>query len=112
MKHTPGPWFIAKHGPRFRIIRARGGQEIARSVKSQYFDLRPDEEQQSNLRLLAAAPKMLAALEKAAEFIRDQYECLEAQALEGGYLDKKAQPIWTIISEAIAEARSGESDSQ
>jgi hypothetical protein len=82
MKHTPGPWFIAKHGPRFRIIRASVGQEIDRSVKSQYFDLRPDEEQQSNLRLLAAAPKMLAALEKAAEFPAAIYNRVKGLALE------------------------------
>ncbi len=110
MKHTPGPWFIAKHGPRFRIIRARGGQEIARSVKSQYFDLRPDEEQQSNLQLLAAAPKMLAALEKVSEFIRHEYMCLDPE--EGRYIAKVAEPIWNVLCEAIAEARSGESAAQ
>ena len=71
MKHSPGPWFIAKHSPRFRIIRTNGGLEIARSVKSQYFDLRPDDEQQSNLRLLAAAPDLLEAARMMADLVDD-----------------------------------------
>jgi len=45
---------------------------------------------------------MLAALEKAAEFIRDQYEGLDPS--DGRYLQKEAEPIWAIISDAIAEA--------
>ena len=62
--------------------------------------------------LFAAAPKMLDALEKAAEFIHDQYACASAQALGGELLSKEARPIWAILSEAIAEARAGESDTQ
>jgi hypothetical protein len=64
----------------------------------------------ANAHLIAAAPKMLAALEKAAEFIRDEYECLDP--LTGTYVADTAGPIWAILSEAIAEARAGESDTQ
>jgi hypothetical protein len=64
----------------------------------------------ANAHLIAASPKMLAALEKAAEFIRHEYEGLDPET--GGYLHKAAEPIWAVLSEAIAEARSGESDAQ
>ncbi len=64
----------------------------------------------ANAHLIAASPKMLAALEKVAEFIRHEYICLDPE--EGRYLEKAAEPIWAVLSEAIAEARSGESDAQ
>ena len=114
MTHTPGPWKVqALHVEGQEIIlRTHGEMTIGApeayavaSVPLRHVSING---QLANARLIAAAPKMLAALEKAAEFIRDQYEgrC----PLTGGFLADVAEPIWGILSEAIAEARSGESD--
>ena len=103
MKHTPGPWGV--HGSH---IYAPDGAIIAQvynpGSKEQDYPL------VANRNLMGAAPKMLAALEKVAEFIRHEYICLDQE--EGRYLEKAAEPIWAVLSEAIAEARSGESDAQ
>jgi hypothetical protein len=64
----------------------------------------------ANAHLIAAAPKMLVALEKVAEFISHEYMCLDPE--EGRYISKVAEPIWNVLCEAIAEARNGESDGQ
>jgi hypothetical protein len=103
MKHSPGPWGV--HGSH---IYAPDGAIIAQvhnpGSKEQDYPL------VANRNLMGAAPKMLAALEEAAKFIRHEYEGLDPAT--GGYLHKAAEPIWAVLSEAIAEARSGESDTQ
>ena len=101
MKHTPGPWHVYMG----HLIKCDVGLVIADVEK--YPSHIHKEARIANAHLMAASPKMLAALEKAAEFIRD---CLDPES--GYYLEKEAEPIWAIISEALAEARSGESDSQ
>ena len=122
MKHTPGPWVVGEPHPTnaCAYVRAAGtnkGEEVATLYycnvggvigRDGIWPEQPNRD--ANARLIAAAPKMLDALEKAAEFIHDQYACLEAQALGGELLSKEARPIWAILSEAIAEARAGESD--
>ena len=106
-KHTPGPWALDDES-----IYAPDGEGWKQVAEIPNWRTNPGEvltpEDNANARLIAAAPKMLAALEKAAEFIRDQYEGLDP--LTGGFLADVAEPIWAILSEAIAEARSGESD--
>jgi hypothetical protein len=102
MKHTLGPWFVPDGGLR-PTVNGPDGQSIA-------FLSDTGDEAEANASLIAAAPKMLAALEKVAEFIRHEYICLDQE--EGRYLEKVAEPIWAVLSEAIAEARSGESDAQ
>ena len=104
MKHSPGPWHVHMG----HLIKCELGLVIADVERNPSHIIKAA--RVANAHLIAAAPKMLGALEKVAEFIRDQYECHEAQALEGGYLSEEAEPIWAIISEAIAEARAGESD--
>ena len=103
MKHTPGPWGV--HGSH---IYAPDGAIIAQvhnpGSKEQDYPL------VANCNLMVAAPKMLAALEEAAKFIRHEYAELDPET--GEYLEKVAEPIWAILCEAIAEARSGESDGQ
>jgi hypothetical protein len=102
MKHTPGPWFVPDGGLR-PTVNGPDGQSIV-------FLSDTGDEAEANASLIAASPKMLAALEKVSEFIRHEYMCLDPE--EGRYIDKEAEPIWSILCEAIAEARSGESDGQ
>ena len=112
MKHTPGPWTLIKEGDRCEELKVIGPEQKGSFYPKTIANagIVYGAEDVANFALIAAAPKMLSALEKVAEFIRDQYECHEAQALEGGYLSEEAEPIWAIISEAIADARAGESD--
>jgi hypothetical protein len=104
MKHTPGPWHVHMG----HLIKCEVGLVIADVERNPSHIIKAA--RVANAHLIAAAPKMLAALEKAAEFIRDEYECLDP--LTGTYVADTAGPIWAILSEAIAEARAGESDTQ
>jgi hypothetical protein len=104
MKHSPGPWHVHLG----HLIKCEVGLVIADVEKNPSHIFK--EARIANAHLIAAAPKMLAALEKVSEFIRHEYMCLDPE--EGRYVDKGAEPIWSILCEAIAEARSGESDGQ
>ncbi len=104
MKHSPGPWHVYMG----YLIKCDAGLVIADVEKFPSHILK--EARIANAYLIAASPKMLAALEKVSEFIRHEYMCLDPE--EGRYVDKEAEPIWSILCEAIAEARSGESDGQ
>ena len=112
MKHTPGPWTLVEQGDCCDELKVIGPEEKGSFYPTTIANAGCvyGDQEMANFYLIAAAPKMLDALEKAAEFIHDQYACLEAQALGGELLSKEARPIWAILSEAIAEARAGESD--
>ncbi len=58
MKHTKGPWHLIRGTKPEGYITARG-QNIATVVRCD------DPTQQANARLIAAAPELLAALERA-----------------------------------------------
>ncbi|MDF1551898.1 MAG: hypothetical protein P1P84_02495 [Deferrisomatales bacterium] len=65
MKHTPGPWRI-QHTP---LSVAAGTHQIA-----QVFSGRPiSTEDDANARLIAAAPELLEAAERALALIRDTW---------------------------------------
>ena len=109
MKHTPGPWTVHEDDSRGYQLEVRGPEEKGSFYpKTIVGACIYGPEDLANYHLIAAAPKMLAALEKAAEFIRDEYECLDP--LTGTYVADTAGPIWAVLSKAIAEARAGESD--
>ena len=55
--HTPGPWEIRKSHV-YDVIYSRGGELIA------FVSLKNPAEMNANLRLLSAAPDLLAALER------------------------------------------------
>ena len=59
-QHTPGPWFVDINGE--GAITAPDGMLIARMQNAYRDDLR-----ESNARLIAAAPELLAALQDLAE---------------------------------------------
>ena len=104
MKHSPGPWHVHMG----HLIKCEVGLVIADVEKYPSHILK--DARIANAHLIAASPKMLAALEKVSEFIRHEYMCLDPE--EGRYIAKVAEPIWNVLCEAIAEARSGESDGQ
>ena len=62
-QHTPGPWRIT--GPNIRSDNHKDGSNALLFVQQDPFDdYEPDpEEQAANLRLVAAAPKLLAIME-------------------------------------------------
>ena len=66
-QHTPGPWEVSNdHKPSPYIIRQDGRFTGFASVKFHDFlkNERARQEQEANARLIAAAPELLAALER------------------------------------------------
>ena len=94
-KHTPGPWRV-ESGPYYRAIRVDG--EVIADVRQigRSFN-------ESNARLLAAAPELLAALEMAVQHY-DEW----ASADLSDYLDEARLPWLAPARAAIAKAK-GES---
>lgn len=66
-KHTPGPWYVGmKPGP--IIYGLRGAQVADLSAR-----MVPDDETRGNVRLVAAAPELLAALRDVLDADGDLY---------------------------------------
>jgi hypothetical protein len=109
--HTPGPWVI--RDIRGGVVATDNSAAGWRSHKGLVFpqvamvvglpENRPDGEREANTRLIAAAPRMLAALEKAAEECRHEY-CHWCGARNYKCQCKDGQWFRDILS-AIAEAR-------
>lgn len=66
-KHTPGPWEVLE-GLR-TVVRGAGRQKIAEITVPYGDDLRGHILTKANARLTAAAPDLLAALDRAEAFI-------------------------------------------
>jgi hypothetical protein len=113
--HTPGPYYVIENN-------AAGGRNIGIKHNGRLIGIAhtgavrapmilqgrapiEEDEAQANAALIAAAPDMLAALEKVSEFIRREYVCLDPE--EGRYIDKVAEPIWVILCEATTKAKGG-----
>jgi hypothetical protein len=62
--HTPGPWLAIGTTPREEIVRAENGDVIALVPHNM-----PRVEYEANARLLAASPKLLAALKAASGYL-------------------------------------------
>lgn len=60
-QHTPGPWSTEDDGDYVRILDSEGAR-ICSVPLSRFIDGWRDPEQEVNVRLIAAAPEMLAAL--------------------------------------------------
>ena len=64
-KHTPGPWLIAESDKRFvYALNERGFNRFSACVQDAHTDVA---ELHANASLIAAAPEMLAELERLAE---------------------------------------------
>ena len=115
-KHTPGPWRLdcgANYagGPGFRVLArsvrpkptpaATGEIQIAFPPPHGTGDGR-EQEQEANARLIAAAPKMLAALEIAERRIAEL--CRAVHVLSGNPKKVRAEDYAGEIREAIKKA--------
>lgn len=98
-ERTPGPWRIAPRYPQspnspYEILTANGDISPAYVLAVAPGGHHSGE---ANARLIAAAPELLAALEKA-------YETDLAEARFEGY-DFEGSPLGTMMRAAIAKAR-------
>jgi hypothetical protein len=78
-QHTPGPWAVSGHINRFtagEIIKA-GDEEIA-SVHD-FNRYNRDAEREANARLIAASPKMLAALRVLLPYLPEPEDAVDPQ---------------------------------
>ena len=97
VQHTPGPWHIGmKPGP---MVYGPSGEQAA--------DLRcgamlPSDEARANLRLIAAAPELLAALEEC--ITEDGAHCASGRELTQA-LFRRLSAINAVASAAIAKAK-------
>lgn len=68
--HTPGPWHVAYYGDSERQIVKRGSLSLAELLA---WSSGPESKAQveANARLIAAAPELLAALEKSYALLAD-----------------------------------------
>ena len=98
--HTPGPWHVDKNATIPRYIYNADGVgigEIWRGVNG-----RGGEEDDANARLIAAAPKLLEALEALARTMREQ---LASLADDGKVNASKTRAAFTQADVAIAGAK-------
>ena len=89
-KHTPGPWVAT---PNLTAVVADGGEAGNRMITS---TLGKRFEQQANTRLIAAAPDLLAALQR-----------IHGQALHGDYVTSAFVIDWarSAIARATGETK-------
>lgn len=76
IKHTPGPWHIGVRQPNSdKFIYGQDGSEVANcDMLTNFHDVNL-----ANARLIAAAPDMLEALEKAASILEDEYQTTDCR---------------------------------
>jgi len=110
-KHTKGPWIAVENdgayvkNPEFatwRIEERGSAAEMVVAVIISDIALLADKVE-ANARLMAAAPEMRAALNKAYDLIRAEYSCPKAAALEGHPIDKVARPTWDAICDVLGK---------
>lgn len=96
MKHTPGPWSVSKlatpeHSPEFAVYADGSPRDIARVIGGN---------SEADAALIAAAPKMLAALEALFR------ECVMIHTRYGEFCNRKeADAAIKAGLDAIAEAK-------
>ena len=96
--HTPGPWEAHENGHIYAEERASA---VARIFENSYHR---DGEAQANARLIAAAPDMLAALERFDVYL-DRFTDCEGSDLTGAYLSYEGQQAIAAARAAINKAK-------
>lgn len=89
VEYTPGPW-NAEFGEAVYVLDRERDRVCTINWLRGSFNRRPDKEGEANARLIAAAPKLLKALQ----------DLVEAKA---GHLNS-TEDIWLQASAALAEA--------
>lgn len=103
--HTPGPW---RHTGEASVIVRAGNIHVASCPRSLDAVVAPISrlEREANARLIAAAPALLAALEKAAQRITQLCETANALSEAAGLGRKvRAEDFLEGIPEAIRQAK-------
>jgi hypothetical protein len=91
-KHTPGPWSLKRENGRFAIIPdCRSPIALAYTA----FNGLPQEKDEANARLIAAAPDLLAALEAV----------LAANPLPAGMTERRG--VMAQAEDSVKKAREG-----
>lgn len=92
MSHTPGPWkLVPAKNPSYNLVCAERWHKLARVVVRMMGHGSDSEEGVANARLIAAAPELLEAAEKALQYMR---------------LHKYADQAWADdLASAIAKAK-------
>lgn len=93
-KHTPGPWRQARSAKFFDIVGADG---VVVTEVTPASPILPEDVQQANARLIAAAPTLLAALIAARLVYIDQHAVAVPEELAD-------HPVLVIMDAAIAAA--------
>ena len=71
MSHTPGPWeLVPAKNPSYRFVSADAWNKLARVVVRMEGQGSDSNEGVANARLIAAAPELLEAAEKALHYMR------------------------------------------
>jgi len=96
--HTPGPWEAHENGHIYAEERANA---VARIFENYYHR---DGEAQANARLIAAAPDMLAALERLDVYL-DRFTDCEGSDLTGAHLSYEGQQAIAAARAAIHNAK-------
>lgn len=94
MSHTPGPWkLVPAKRPSYRFVSANEWNKFARVVVHMEDNESDSKEGVANAHLIAAAPELLEAAEKALHYMR---------------LHKYADQAWADdLASAIKKARGG-----
>jgi hypothetical protein len=98
--HTQGPWWRDDDG----FIAAGSGETYVTIADVDFSDLDIDE-REANARLIAAAPDMLAALERASPWLIKAH--IDG-AFDGCALPLGGRKAWEKIERAIAKAKGEE----
>lgn len=110
--HTPGPWEMRREGRLLGIFAGDyclNGMDVSEAISGQlHRDGRPMSEAEivADFRLLAAAPCLLAACERAAEFIRNGIDYGYIRHPEDGSPEAATLPA---LIDAVARAKGGAS---
>lgn len=107
-KHTPGPWSVDPNAPEY-VTEDATGYQIANTVQGDHME--PVSE--ANARLIAAAPELLDALERAQGVINALAAMAQKHNPETGYYNDlnpyevagMLLPVHGPIADAIAKAK-------
>lgn len=98
-KHTPGPWYVQDdHGRRY--IETEGNDDTIAEIhrRRNKGSVYSCAEAGANARLIAAAPKMLAALIKLHDSLKQLNDCGDV----GRYVEEEVEIARAAIAEATA----------
>ena len=112
MSHTPGPWWLGKHGavhggPFVECFNGSAQPQVA--LATMHEEIKP-EQRDANARLIAAAPELLAACRKVKEYLGRLEDGTDADDPLLSARQRYHAPLHAALDVAIAKAE--EADAQ